>query len=159
MVPSIKSRARPEAFSFFSLDFVGFENVLFFTFFQLIFHVFYFFFYFLPFFSLSSIEIDRFCVVVVVFFSLLYADDVWGDDVFVIDRVLPSCFFGVASIFIELGWPCSAVLFFFWLPGFVIFIGFFSSVDSVLPGRTGFYRVFLSFFYRVLKRLPSFSWL
>ena len=46
MVPSIKSRARPEAFSFFSLDFVGFENVLFFTFFQLIFHVFYFFFIF-----------------------------------------------------------------------------------------------------------------
>ena len=55
-------------FFFFSLDFVDFENVIFFTFFQLIFHVFYFFFYFLPFFSLSSIEIDRFCVVVVVFF-------------------------------------------------------------------------------------------
>ena len=33
-------------FFFFSLDFVDFENVIFFTFFQLIFHVFYFFFIF-----------------------------------------------------------------------------------------------------------------
>ena len=69
MVPSIKSRARPEAFSFFfHLILLTLKMLFFLPFSSLYFTFSTFFFYFLPFFSLSSIEIDRFCVVVVVFF-------------------------------------------------------------------------------------------
>ena len=160
MVPSIKSRARPEAFSFFFHLILLTLKMLFFLPFSSLYFTFstFFFIFYLSLASPPSKLIDF--VLLLLFFFVAVRRRCVGRRCFR-DRssFTELFFFGVASIFIELGWPCSAVLFFFWLPGFVIFIGFFSSVDSVLPGRTGFYRVFLSFFYRVLKRLPSFSWL